>query len=194
MRRPSPWHLVLAPMALLFALPLLWLIVSSFMTDAEINRFPPTIIPDGIHFDGYDYVFATGKFGRWFLNSTIVAGVTVFSNLVFCSLAGYAFARMHFRGSRVLLAVMLATLVIPFQLTMIPTFLIFKHLGLIDSLGALISRRWSRRSACSCCGSSSCRCRARSRRPRGSTAARGWRSSGRSCCRWPGRRSPPSRC
>ena len=138
MRRPSAWHLVLAPMALLFALPLLWLIVSSFMTDAEINRFPPTIIPDGIHFDGYDYVFATGKFGRWFLNSAIVAGVTVFSNLVFCSLAGYAFARMHFRGSRVLLAVMLATLVIPFQLTMIPTFLIFKHLGLIDSLGALI--------------------------------------------------------
>jgi multiple sugar transport system permease protein len=137
-RRPSVWHLVLAPMAVLFALPLLWLIVSSFMTDAEINRFPPTIIPDGIHFDGYDYVFATGKFGRWFLNSTIVAGVTVFSNLVFCSLAGYAFARMQFRGSRVLLAVMLATLVIPFQLTMIPTFLIFKHLGLIDSLGALI--------------------------------------------------------
>ena len=60
------------------------------------------------------------------------------SNLVFCSLAGYAFARMRFRGSRVLLAVMLATLVIPFQLTMIPTFLILKHLGLIDTLGALI--------------------------------------------------------
>ena len=60
------------------------------------------------------------------------------SNLVFCSIAGYAFARMRFRGSRALLALMLATLVIPFQLTMIPTFLIFKHLGLIDSLGALI--------------------------------------------------------
>jgi multiple sugar transport system permease protein len=67
-----------------------------------------------------------------------VAFTTVVSNLVFCSLAGYAFARMHFRGSRVLLALMLATLVIPFQLTMIPTFLLFKHLGLIDSLGALI--------------------------------------------------------
>ena len=138
MRRPSTWHLVLAPMALLFALPLLWLIVSSFMTNAQINKFPPTIIPDGIHFDGYDYVFATGKFGRWFLNSTIVAGVTVFSNLVFCSLAGYAFARMRFRGSKSLLALMLATLVVPFQLTMIPTFLLMKKLGLIDSLGALI--------------------------------------------------------
>jgi len=125
-------------MALLFALPLLWLIVSSFMTNAQINRFPPTIIPDSLHLDGYRYVFETGRFGRWFLNSSIVALATVVSNLVFCSLAGYAFARMHFRGSRVLLALMLATLVIPFQLTMIPTFLLFKHLGLIDSLGALI--------------------------------------------------------
>jgi multiple sugar transport system permease protein len=132
------WHLVLAPMALIFALPLLWLIVSSFMTNAQINRFPPAIVPDGLHLDGYRYVFETGRFGRWFLNSSIVATVTVLSNLVFCSLAGYAFARMRFRGSRALLALMLATLVIPFQLTMIPTFLLFKHLGLIDSLGALI--------------------------------------------------------
>jgi multiple sugar transport system permease protein len=125
-------------MALVFALPLLWLIVSSFMTNAQINKFPPTIIPDSLHLDGYRYVFHTGRFGRWFLNSTIVAGTCVVSNLVFCSLAGYAFARMRFRGSRVLLALMLATLVIPFQLTMIPTFLLMKHLGLIDSLGALI--------------------------------------------------------
>jgi multiple sugar transport system permease protein len=132
------WHLILAPMALIFALPLLWLIVSSFMTNAQINRFPPTIVPDSLHLDGYRYVFETGRFGRWFLNSTIVATTTVLSNLVFCSFAGYAFARMRFRGSRTLLALMLATLVIPFQLTMIPTFLLFKHLGLIDSLGALI--------------------------------------------------------
>ena len=137
-RRVSPWHLVLAPMALIFALPLIWLTVSSFMTNAEINRFPPTIIPHGIHLDGYRYVFRTGDFGHWFLNSTIVAVVTVASNLVFCSFAGYAFARMRFRGSRTLLAVMLATLVIPFQLTMIPTFLLMKKLGLIDNLGALI--------------------------------------------------------
>jgi multiple sugar transport system permease protein len=134
----SRWHLVLAPMALIFALPLLWLTVSSFMTDAQINTFPPRIIPNGIHLDGYRYVFRTGDFGHWFLNSTIVALVTVVSNLVFCSFAGYAFARMHFRGSKTLLALMLATLVIPFQLTMIPTFLLMKKLGLIDSLGALI--------------------------------------------------------
>jgi multiple sugar transport system permease protein len=136
--RINRWHLVLAPMALVFALPLIWLTVSSFMTNAQINTFPPQIIPDGLHLDGYRYVFRTGDFGHWFLNSTIVAVVTVASNLVFCSFAGYAFARMRFRGSKSLLALMLATLVVPFQLTMIPTFLLMKKLGLIDSLGALI--------------------------------------------------------
>ena len=136
--RINRWHFVLAPMALIFALPLIWLTVSSFMTNAQINTFPPKIIPDGLHLDGYRYVFRTGDFGHWFLNSTIVAVVTVASNLVFCSFAGYAFARMRFRGSKSLLALMLATLVVPFQLTMIPTFLLMKKLGLIDSLGALI--------------------------------------------------------
>jgi multiple sugar transport system permease protein len=62
----------------------------------------------------------------------------VISNLVFCSLAGYAFARMRFRGSTLLFVAMMATLVVPFQLTMIPTFLVMKDLGLIDTLGALI--------------------------------------------------------
>jgi multiple sugar transport system permease protein len=134
----SPWHLVLAPVSLLFALPLLWLVVSSFMTNAQINRFPPTIIPDSLHLDGYRYVFQNALFPRWFVNSMIVSLVVVVGNLVFGSLAGYAFARMRFRGSRTTLALMLGTLVIPFQITMIPTFLLMKLLGVIDTLGALI--------------------------------------------------------
>lgn len=134
----SGWHLVLIPVSLLFALPLLWLVLSSFMTNAQINRFPPTIIPDSLHLDGYRYVLKNALFPRWFLNSTIVSAVVVVGNLLFGSLAGYAFARMRFRGSKVLLALMLGTLVIPFQITMIPSFLLMKHLGIIDTLGALI--------------------------------------------------------
>jgi multiple sugar transport system permease protein len=134
----SPWHLALAPIAFVFAIPLLWLMLSSLMTNAQINRFPPTIIPDSLHLDGYRFVVENALFPRWFLNSAIVSLTTVASNLVFCSLAGYAFARLRFRGSTTLLVLMLATLVVPFQLTMIPTFLVMKQLGLIDSLGALI--------------------------------------------------------
>jgi multiple sugar transport system permease protein len=134
----SPWHLLLAPLALLFAVPLVWLLLSSVMTNAEINRFPPSLWPKGIDLGGYKYVLGNAMFPRWFANSTIVAVVAVVSNLVFGALGGYAFARMRFFGSKVLLAMMLATMAIPFQITMIPTFLVMKQFGLIDSLGALI--------------------------------------------------------
>ncbi|MFF3446052.1 carbohydrate ABC transporter permease [Streptomyces sp. NPDC002667] len=137
-RRPSGWHLLLAPMALCFALPLLWLVLSSVMSDAEINRFPPALWPKGIDLGGYRYVLGNAMFPRWFVNSLIVAVAAVLSNLLLGALGGYAFARMRFAGSRTLLALMLATMVIPFQLTMIPTFLVMKELGLIDTLGALI--------------------------------------------------------
>jgi len=134
----SPWHLALAPLALLFALPLVWLLLSSVMSDAQINRFPPALWPSHIDLGGYRYVLGNAMFPRWFANSLIVSAVTVASNLVFGALGGYAFARMRFAGSRLLLVTMLATMAIPFQLTMIPTFLVMKRLGLIDTLGALI--------------------------------------------------------
>jgi multiple sugar transport system permease protein len=134
----SPWHLVLAPTAIVFALPLAWMLLSSFMSNAQINQFPPTIIPDSLHVVGWDHVLTQASFPRWFLNSTIVASVCVVSNLVFCSLAGYAFARLRFRGSTTLFLLILATLVIPFQLTMIPTFIVMEKLNLTDTLGALI--------------------------------------------------------
>ncbi|NUP65556.1 MAG: carbohydrate ABC transporter permease [Nonomuraea sp.] len=132
------WHLLLAPLALAFALPLVWLLLSSVMSDAEINRFPPALWPDGIHLDGFRYVLGNAMFPRWFLNSLIVSTVAVASNLLFGALGGYAFARMRFGGSRLMLGLMLATMVVPFQLTMIPTFLVMKWFGLIDTLGALI--------------------------------------------------------
>ncbi|WP_326688519.1 carbohydrate ABC transporter permease [Streptomyces sp. NBC_01795] len=134
----SAWHLLLAPLALVFAVPLIWLLLSSVMTNAEINRFPPALWPSGIDLGGYRYVLGNAMFPRWFLNSLIVSAVSVAANLLFGSLGGYAFARMRFGGSKVLLMLMLATMAIPFQLTMIPTFLVMKRLGLIDTLGALI--------------------------------------------------------
>jgi multiple sugar transport system permease protein len=108
------------------------------MNNQQLNRFPPTIIPSSLHLDGYRYLFGNAQIGTWFVNSTIVSAVCVAANLLFCSMAGYAFARLRFNGSRVLLAVMLGTLIIPFQLTLIPTFIIMQKLGLIDTLGALI--------------------------------------------------------
>ncbi|MEU6121269.1 carbohydrate ABC transporter permease [Streptomyces sp. NPDC047123] len=139
MRLPfSAWHLLLVPLAALFAMPLVWLLLSSVMSNAEINRFPPALWPSTIDPGGYRYVLGNAMFPRWLLNSVIVSAVAVTSNLVFGALGGYAFARMRFAGSRVLLVLMLSTMAVPFQLTMVPTFLVMKKLGLIDTLGALI--------------------------------------------------------
>ncbi|HVI17779.1 MAG TPA: hypothetical protein VM712_05355, partial [Gaiellales bacterium] len=114
----DPWHLVLVPVCALLGLPLAWMLVSSFMNQGQLNRFPPTIIPGSLHLDGYRYLFQEAAVGTWLRNSAIVSLVCVVANLVFCATAGYAFARMRFRGSRVVLAIMLATLVVPFQLTL----------------------------------------------------------------------------
>ena len=134
---PSPRHALLLPLALLMLTPLLWMVLTSIQTPDEARQFPP-VLPSGIHWQNYTDALHAAPFGRFFLNTAIVTGVCVLGNLVFCSLAGYAFARLRFFGSNVVFVLILATLMVPFQVVMIPTFLIMRHLGLIDSLGALI--------------------------------------------------------
>jgi multiple sugar transport system permease protein len=136
-RRPSAWHLVLLPLAVVMAIPLLWMLVTSLSTLAETRRFPPGL-PSSLHWANYANAWTDSPLGHWLLNSTLVSVTCVVSNVVLCSLAGYAFARIQFRGSRVLFVALLATLMVPFQVVMIPTLLIVKHLGLVDSLPALI--------------------------------------------------------
>lgn len=135
--RPSGWHLVLIPTALLMAAPLIWMLVTSLSSLAETRRFPPQL-PSSLHWHNFVEAWTGSPFGRWLLNSTIVSVTCVISNLVLCGLAGYAFARLRFPGSKIAFIAILATLMVPFQVVMIPTLLIIKHLGLVDSLPALI--------------------------------------------------------
>ncbi len=137
LRAPSPWHLVLIPLALVMLVPLIWMLVTSLSTLAETRRFPPGL-PSSLHWESYVQAWTDSPLGHWLLNSAIVSVTCVVSNLVLCSLAGYAFARIPFAGSRLLFLGILATLMVPFQVVMIPTLLIVKNLGLVDSLPALI--------------------------------------------------------
>jgi multiple sugar transport system permease protein len=141
----SPWHLVLVPATIVLLFPFAWLLVTSIETPAEALHFPPILIPHKLDFGNYSQALQAAPFGRFFLNSAVVAVVTVLSNLVLCSLAGYAFARYRFLGRGVLFVVIMATLMVPFQVTMIPQFIITKWLGTnvlapvgIDHIGALI--------------------------------------------------------
>jgi multiple sugar transport system permease protein len=134
----SPWHLFLMPLAAVMLLPLLWMLVVSLETPQQAQQFPPVLFPSNPQFHNYPDAFNAVPFGHFFINSLLYSLATVAGNLLFCSLAAYAFARMRFRGSRVLFVVLLATLMVPFQVILIPTFLIVKQLGLVDSVGGLI--------------------------------------------------------
>jgi multiple sugar transport system permease protein len=144
----SPWHLLLMPLALVFVLPLVQMVLTSFMKDTEINRFPPRFWPSGIRLGsssdgpggsisgGYIGLFTDVPVGRWLLNSTIVATVAVLSHLVLCSLAGYGFARLRFRGRQLSFFALVGTVMIPTQLLLVPTYVMFSRLGLVDTLAA----------------------------------------------------------
>jgi multiple sugar transport system permease protein len=137
-RRPSPLHLLLVPLSLVMLAPLIWMVLLSISTQAETRRFPPGL-PSGVHWQNYTDAWQQGPFGQWLLNSTIVSVTCVVGNLVFCALAGYAFARIPFFGSRVLFVAVLATLMVPFQIVMLPTLIVVRDLHLTDTLGALIA-------------------------------------------------------
>jgi multiple sugar transport system permease protein len=134
----SPWHLVLFPLAAIMLLPLVWMVVISLETEQQAQAFPPVLFPGTLHFSNYPTAWNAVPFGYFFLNSFLYATATVVGNLLFCSLAAYAFARIRFFGSNVLFVVLLATLMVPFQVVLIPTFLIVKDLGLVDNVGGLI--------------------------------------------------------
>jgi multiple sugar transport system permease protein len=141
----SPWHLVLIPATIVLILPFAWLIVTSVETPAEALHFPPVLAPHVIALGNYPAALRAAPFTRFFVNSAVVAVATVASNLVLCSLAGYAFARFRFLGRGALFVVIMTTLMVPFQVTMIPQFIITKWLGThvlapigINHIGALI--------------------------------------------------------
>jgi multiple sugar transport system permease protein len=141
----SPWHLVLIPVTFILLVPLLWMLVTSLETDSEANHFPPVLIPESPKFSNYTEAWASAPFGHFFLTSVMVTLVVLVSNLIVCSLAGYAFARIRFLGRGALFVTLMATLMVPFQVTMIPVFLIVKWFGDnvaeglgIDHIGALM--------------------------------------------------------
>ena len=141
----SPWHLVLAPATIILIFPFFWMIVTSLETSSEALRFPPDLTPHVLRFSNYRDALNAAPFGRFFWNSAVVAVTTVACNLVLCSSAGYAFARFRFLGRGLLFVLIMTTLMVPFQVTMIPQFLITKWIGVnllawagIGHIGALI--------------------------------------------------------
>jgi multiple sugar transport system permease protein len=134
----SPWHFVLMPIALVMLTPLVWVVMTSLETLAQTRHFPPILWPGEFQWSNYPSAFTSVPFGRWFVNTTLVTTAVVLSNLILCSLAAYGFARIRFWGKSMASFFLLATLMVPVQVVLIPTFLIVKQLHLLNTLGALI--------------------------------------------------------
>ena len=124
-------YLVLSAIALLMLFPLLWLVGTAFKSPTEdIFSFPPQIFPTSPTFDNFLTVWDTYPFGQYLYNSAVVAFLAVGLNLLLCSLAAYPLARLNFRGREFIFALVLATIMIPFQIVMIPLYILAVNLGL----------------------------------------------------------------
>ncbi|MFL0440086.1 sugar ABC transporter permease [Enterococcus sp. AZ045] len=126
---------------LIIAFPFLWLIISSFKYEKDIISFPPRIFADEYTFENYIKVWTTIPLLDYIKNTVIFAGGTVITSVFFDSLAGYAFARMRFKGKSVLFYFVLLTMMIPFQVFMIPLFIQANFLGMLDTYAGLIIPR-----------------------------------------------------
>ena len=125
--------IVLAAGALITAFPFLWMLTTSLKPQRESIDFPPTILPQDPTFEWYLRLFTELDFGTYLRNTVIVVAIG-FIGLLFMAMAGYAFAKFDFRGRRWMFFVVLATMMIPIQVTMIPTYLILNGLKLTNTL------------------------------------------------------------
>src|SRR2546427_3493423 len=124
--------------ALFFLLPLLWIAATSLKTPEQLFQYPPRWWPQHPTLENYTYLFSKMPFIRYSFNSLKVAGLSTIGSVVSCSLAAYAFARLRFAGRTALFYVLLATLMIPYQVTMIPVFILMRSLGWVDTYYPLI--------------------------------------------------------
>jgi len=130
---------LLVLVALLTLLPLLWLVSTSLKGPSEdIFTSPPALFPSRPSLEAYGRLFRDNPMGTYLFNSTVVSGLAVAANLLFSSLAAYPLARLSFRGRGAVLALIVATVLIPFQVVMIPLYVLMVKVGLRNSLMALV--------------------------------------------------------
>jgi multiple sugar transport system permease protein len=131
-------YFVLTLLALASVAPYYWLLVSSFKTLPDIQKIPPDIIPKSPTLANFVELLRNTPFAQSLLNSVVVATITTVGALFFCSLAGYAFAKLHFLGRDVLFLLTLATMMVPAIVVLIPDFVLMSRMHLVDTFWPLI--------------------------------------------------------
>ncbi len=130
--------IILAVMSVVILAPIMWTISTSLRSGVDSFTVPPKWLPTDLAVENYVKVFETVPFARQIVNSAIITWGTVLGQLITAGLAGYAFARLEFKGRDLLFWVVLATMMIPIQATVIPVFILIRSLGLYDTYWSLI--------------------------------------------------------
>lgn len=134
----TPAFLLLILFALLILVPIAWMILSALKPAKEIIKYPPTFFPSQFTLANFDRLKTRLQIFSYIKNSLIYAIGNTIPSVFLCSLAGYGFARFQFKGRNALFILVLATMMIPFQVTMIPLFLVIKRIGMYDTYQGLI--------------------------------------------------------
>jgi multiple sugar transport system permease protein len=131
-------YLLLIISAVIMVVPFLWMLSTSLKGTQYILDPVPQLIPNPVVTDSYTRLFDLYPVGRWIFNSLLVAALATGGQLLTCSMAAYAFARIRFRGSNLLFLLYLATMMVPFQVTITPLFILMRILGWVNSYQSLI--------------------------------------------------------
>ena len=135
-------YLILGAGSIVILMPLAWMISTSLKPLSHVFRFPPEFIPQRIVWSNYPDALTQLPFDIYFRNTMFIVFWTVLGEVIISSIVAYAFSRLRWKGRNALFIVVLATMMLPRQVTLIPDFLIFKHLGMIDTFWPLILPSW----------------------------------------------------
>lgn len=134
-----PWvYVVLTGGLVLLVGPFLWMLMGSFRPDRELKQVPPAWLPEHPTLDNYEKLFTKLDFVTYFTNSAVVATAITVGNLVFCSMLGYALAKLEFPGKKVIFTLVLATMMVPGVVTFVPLFVLVSNMGLVNTFPGLI--------------------------------------------------------
>lgn len=126
-------HLILILVSISMVFPFLWMISTSLKSLDQVFLIPPIWIPKPLQWENYLNAWNALPFGNAYLNSLKIALICVIGQLITCSMAAYALAKINFRGKNIIFIAFLATMMVPSQVTMIPTFILYKYIGWIDT-------------------------------------------------------------
>lgn len=128
--------------AVIFAMPFYWMIRTAVMPRHQVYIFPPVWIPETLVWSNFANPFKVFPFERWFLNSALVAGLSAVGTAFSAAMVGFSFARLRFPGRDFLFLIVLATMILPQHVVLIPSYLLFSWLGWVDTFLPLIVPNW----------------------------------------------------